>query len=135
MTDVVNRFAENQEQLVFNVPPTFDTIEAERRHRKERLAGALRIFGKLYGVAGVEARIGELAGQLDLVEFLDRPTGKLSAGQKTRVSLAKSLLNEPEILLLYGRRLRDASDHSTRSKPLGVRGTDHCQGPKDRGEV
>src|SRR5580704_4798468 len=55
MTDVVNRFAENQEQLVFNVPPTFDSIEAERQHRKERLAGALRIFGRLgfsEGVAG-----------------------------------------------------------------------------------
>ncbi len=42
----------------------------------------------------------DLAEQLDLVEFLDRPTGKLSAGQKTRVSLAKSLLNRPEVLLL-----------------------------------
>ncbi len=60
----------------------------------------LRVFGKLYGVADIEARIRELAEQLDLVEFLDRPTGKLSAGQKTRVSLAKSLLNRPDILLL-----------------------------------
>ena len=42
----------------------------------------------------------ELAADLDLTEFLDRPTGKLSAGQKTRVSLAKSLLNKPEVLLL-----------------------------------
>jgi ABC-2 type transport system ATP-binding protein len=60
----------------------------------------LTVFGKLYGVAAVDARIRELAEQLDLVEFLDRPTGKLSAGQKTRVSLAKSLLNDPEVLLL-----------------------------------
>jgi ABC-2 type transport system ATP-binding protein len=60
----------------------------------------LRVFGKLYGVEDVEERIRELADQLDLVEFLDRPTGKLSAGQKTRVSLAKSLLNRPDILLL-----------------------------------
>lgn len=60
----------------------------------------LRVFGKLYGVGDVEERILELAGQLDLVEFLDRPTGKLSAGQKTRVSLAKSLLNRPDVLLL-----------------------------------
>jgi ABC-2 type transport system ATP-binding protein len=60
----------------------------------------LRVFGKLYGVADTEARLSELAEQLDLVEFLDRPTGKLSAGQKTRVSLAKSLLNRPDILLL-----------------------------------
>ncbi len=60
----------------------------------------LRVFGKLYGVGDLERRIGELAGQLDLREFLDRPTGKLSAGQKTRVSLAKSLINRPEVLLL-----------------------------------
>ena len=60
----------------------------------------LRVFGKLYGVVDVEQRIVELAGQLDLGEFLDRPTGKLSSGQKTRVSLAKSLLNYPELLLL-----------------------------------
>ena len=55
MTDVVNRFSDNQNQLVFNLPPTFETFEAERRHRKERLAGALRIFGRLgfsEGVAG-----------------------------------------------------------------------------------
>jgi ABC-2 type transport system ATP-binding protein len=60
----------------------------------------LRVFGKLYGVADTEARLRELAEHLDLVEFLDRPTGNLSAGQKTRVSLAKSLLNRPDILLL-----------------------------------
>ena len=60
----------------------------------------LSVFAQLYGVAGATERIAELAGELDLTEFLDRPTGKLSAGQKTRVSLAKSLLNEPEVLLL-----------------------------------
>jgi ABC-2 type transport system ATP-binding protein len=60
----------------------------------------LRVFGKLYGVPDVEGRIGELAGDLDLRDFIDRQTGKLSAGQKTRVSLAKSLLNRPEVLLL-----------------------------------
>jgi ABC-2 type transport system ATP-binding protein len=60
----------------------------------------LRVFGQLYGVVDVEDRIMELARDLDLIEFLDRPTGKLSAGQKTRVSLAKSLLNRPEVLLL-----------------------------------
>jgi ABC-2 type transport system ATP-binding protein len=45
-------------------------------------------------------RIEELADVLDLSALLDRPTGKLSAGQKTRVSLAKALLNSPELLLL-----------------------------------
>src|SRR5689334_12651400 len=60
----------------------------------------LTVFGMLYGVEDVSARIGELARELDLVDLLDRPTGKLSSGQKTRVSLAKSLLNQPEVLLL-----------------------------------
>ncbi|GIK79902.1 MAG: ABC transporter ATP-binding protein [Pseudorhodoplanes sp.] len=64
------------------------------------VAQNLRVFGMLYGVAGLEERIRDLAGQLGLTEFLDRPTGKLSAGQKTRVSLAKSLINDPEVLLL-----------------------------------
>jgi len=60
----------------------------------------LSVFAQLYGVPDIDARIAQLAADLDLVEFLDRPTGKLSAGQKTRVSLAKSLLNRPEVLLL-----------------------------------
>ncbi len=60
----------------------------------------LTVFGKLYGVPNVAQRVRELATQFDLNDFLDRPTGKLSAGQKTRVSLAKALLNHPEILLL-----------------------------------
>lgn len=60
----------------------------------------LTVFGRLYGVGSLDRRIDELAGNLDLADLLDRPTGKLSAGQKTRVSLAKSLLNRPEVLLL-----------------------------------
>ena len=54
----------------------------------------------LYGMADVNGRIDELAGDLHLRDFLDRPVGKLSAGQKTRVALAKALLNRPEVLLL-----------------------------------
>jgi ABC-2 type transport system ATP-binding protein len=60
----------------------------------------LSVFAQLYGVADIDARIARLAADLDLSEFLDRPNGKLSAGQKTRVSLAKALLNSPEVLLL-----------------------------------
>jgi len=60
----------------------------------------LRVFGRLYGVADLEARIAALAADLDLVEFVDRETGKLSSGQRTRVALAKALINEPEVLLL-----------------------------------
>jgi ABC-2 type transport system ATP-binding protein len=60
----------------------------------------LTVFGMLYGVADLSARIAEIASELDLADLLDRPTGKLSAGQKTRVSLAKALINAPELLLL-----------------------------------
>ena len=60
----------------------------------------LKVFGKLYAVADLEGRIASLADELDLVEFLDRPVGKLSAGQKTRVALAKALINAPQVLLL-----------------------------------
>jgi ABC-2 type transport system ATP-binding protein len=45
-------------------------------------------------------RIAQLGRELDLTEFLDRPTGRLSAGQKTRVALAKALINNPDVLLL-----------------------------------
>jgi len=60
----------------------------------------LRVYGHLYGVPRLEARIGEMAEQMQLGEFLDRPAGELSAGQKTRVALAKALINAPELLLL-----------------------------------
>ncbi|HEX2656558.1 MAG TPA: ABC transporter ATP-binding protein [Xanthobacteraceae bacterium] len=60
----------------------------------------LTVFGSLYGVATIDDRIMQIADDLDLTDLLDRPTGKLSAGQKTRVSLAKALLNRPELLLL-----------------------------------
>jgi len=48
----------------------------------------------------LKARIEQLASDLDLGDFLDRANGKLSAGQKTRVALAKALINEPDLLLL-----------------------------------
>ena len=64
------------------------------------VAENLRVYGHLYGVRGLEARIRELASQLDLTSLLDRPSGALSAGQKTRVALAKSLVNRPDLLLL-----------------------------------
>lgn len=60
----------------------------------------LSVFAQLYAVPDIGERIAGLAAELDLTEFLDRPTGKLSSGQKTRVSLAKALLNRPEVLLL-----------------------------------
>ena len=60
----------------------------------------LTVFGGLYGVGAIAERIAKLAADLDLQDFIDRPSGKLSAGQKTRVALAKALINEPEILIL-----------------------------------
>lgn len=60
----------------------------------------LQIYAHLYNVRGTRQRIGELAEELDLGAFLDRPAGELSAGQKTRVALAKALINRPEVLLL-----------------------------------
>jgi ABC-2 type transport system ATP-binding protein len=60
----------------------------------------LKVFGALYNVRDLKQRIAELAEELDLTEFLDRPSGQLSAGQKTRVALAKSLINSPDLLLL-----------------------------------
>src|SRR5450755_4329563 len=51
----------------------------------------LTIFGRLYAVANLRQRIEQLAADLDLGEFLERANGKLSAGQKTRVALAKAL--------------------------------------------
>jgi len=60
----------------------------------------LEVYGRLYGVRDLKAVVAATADDLRVPEFLDRLYGKLSAGQKTRVSLAKALLNEPELLLL-----------------------------------
>ncbi len=60
----------------------------------------LTFFAHLYGLDGARRRVAELAEELDLGDFLNRPSGQLSSGQKTRVSMAKALINRPEILLL-----------------------------------
>ena len=60
----------------------------------------LLIYGKLYGVSNLKEKIINLMDDLNLINFRNRKTGELSSGQKNRVSLAKSLINEPEILLL-----------------------------------
>jgi ABC-2 type transport system ATP-binding protein len=60
----------------------------------------LRVFAQLYDVPEPKQRIAQLAQKLDFTALLDRPAGALSAGQKTRVALAKALINSPELLLL-----------------------------------
>ncbi len=60
----------------------------------------LRVYAHLYNIRHTERRIAELADQLNLGALLNRPAGELSAGQKTRVALAKSLINRPDVLLL-----------------------------------
>ncbi|WBV43929.1 ABC transporter ATP-binding protein [Pseudoroseomonas cervicalis] len=67
---------------------------------KLSVAENLRVYAHLYGVRGADRRIAELAEELQLADILERPAGQLSAGQKTRVALAKSLINRPELLLL-----------------------------------
>jgi ABC-2 type transport system ATP-binding protein len=60
----------------------------------------LEVYGHLYSVPQLKTRIGELAEQFNLLPLLNRAAGELSAGQKTRVALAKSLINKPDLLLL-----------------------------------
>ena len=60
----------------------------------------LMVYAKLYGVNDPKKRVASLSSDLVIDQFLDRPFGELSSGQKTRVSLAKSLLNNPDLLFL-----------------------------------
>ena len=60
----------------------------------------LKVYGRLYGVKNLKEKIYTLMEKLNLIELRSRKTGELSSGQKNRVSLAKALINDPEILLL-----------------------------------
>ena len=60
----------------------------------------LIVYSKLYSVRNFNERINYLSETLRLNDFINKKTGELSSGQKNRVSLAKSLINSPSILLL-----------------------------------
>ena len=60
----------------------------------------LNVFGHLYGVKSLADKIYKISSDLDILDLLKKRVGKLSAGQRTRVSLAKSLINDPKILFL-----------------------------------
>jgi len=77
----------------------FSSPYVELPHRLT-VAQNLGIYARLYGVRDRKMRIAEIAADMDIEALLDRPAGKLSAGQKTRVALAKALLNRPDVLLL-----------------------------------
>ena len=60
----------------------------------------LNIYARLYNVKKIKDRLEEIYDYFELYDLLRKKTGELSSGQKTRVSLAKALINKPEILLL-----------------------------------
>ena len=60
----------------------------------------LIFYSRMYGVKDFLEKIHDLSNRLKINDLLDRQFGSLSAGQKTRVGICKSLVNDPKILLL-----------------------------------
>ena len=95
----------------------------------------LRVFGMIYAVKHLSARIEEVIGQFDLERFRNVKTGVLSSGEQTRVSLAKAMLNQPQLLLLdeptasldpaTAREIRAHIRKFAISEPVGVLWTSH----------
>ena len=91
----INTFERNKLLSIMNFASPYVELP-----KKLSVKQNLQIYGRLYGVNDLSIRIDELAEDLNLKDFLNKKTGELSSGQKNRVSLAKSLINKPEILLL-----------------------------------
>ncbi len=91
----INTFERNELLSIMNFASPYVELP-----KKLSVKQNLEIYGRLYGVEDLSSRINELAEDLNLKDFLNKKTGELSSGQKNRVSLAKSLINKPEILLL-----------------------------------
>jgi ABC-2 type transport system ATP-binding protein len=68
--------------------------------RRLTVAENLQVFAQLYGVTRIAERVREVADELDMTALLKRPSGELSAGQRSRAALAKALINRPEVLFL-----------------------------------
>ena len=91
----INTFERNKLLSIMNFASPYVELP-----KKLSVKQNLQIYGRLYGVKDLSLRIDELAKELNLKDFINKKTGELSSGQKNRVSLAKSLINKPEILLL-----------------------------------
>ena len=91
----INSFKRNEILNRFNFASPYVELP-----KKLTVKQNLEIYGRLYGIKDLSSRINEISSDLDIKNFFERKTGELSSGQKNRVSLAKSLINNPEILLL-----------------------------------
>tara|TARA_B100000242_G_scaffold283687_1_gene246201 strand:+ start:309 stop:1043 length:735 start_codon:yes stop_codon:yes gene_type:complete len=91
----INSFARDEILRRFNFASPYVELP-----KKLTVKQNLEIYGRLYGVKNLEGRINDISSDLNIKKFFNRKTGELSSGQKNRVSLAKSLINSPEILLL-----------------------------------
>ena len=102
----------------------------------------LRVFADLYGVRRAKDRIAAVAEECDLAALLGRKYGELSAGQRTRVSLAKALINEPDVLLLdeptasldpdIGDRMRSSLERYQRTSGCTMLLASHHMGEVER---
>ncbi len=91
----INKFKRDEILSRFNFASPYVELPKKLTVRQN-----LEIYGRLYGIKDLDYRINEISSDLDIKNFFERKTGELSSGQKNRVSLAKSLINKPEILLL-----------------------------------